>query len=76
MKNIINFLKKRKYFLFFVLIIFVLFNLFYFESKCESFADNGLINTDNLVEKIKKKTVEYEGVLNKMNKLKQDLDKM
>lgn len=76
MKSIINFLKNKKYLLFFALICFVFLNLFYFEKKCESFslADNkGLIKPDVLVEKLQKKIVEYDGVLKKMNEITNDV---
>lgn len=74
MKSIIQFLKKRKYLILVSLIAFVCINLFYFEYKCscENF-DGGLIKPDVLVEKLTNKIQEYEGVLEKMDKLKTDL---
>ena len=47
---------------------------FYFESKCESFS--GLVEPDQLVEKIKTKAGQFEEVLKKMNEVTKDLDNL
>lgn len=75
MKTVFQFIKKRKYVLMLLVFAFILFNLYYMSYKVESFEskNNGLIKTDVLVEKLRKKIDSYDKIIQKMKTIEKDI---
>lgn len=75
MKTVFQFIKKRKYVLMLLVFAFILFNLYYMSYKVESFEskNNGLIKTDVLVEKLRKKINSYDQIIQKMKIIEKEI---
>lgn len=75
MKNVLQFLKKRKYILAVLVFAFIVFNLYYMTHKIENFEskNNGLIKTDALVEKLRKKIGLYDQMVKKMKDIEKEI---
>ena len=75
MKTAFQFIKKRKYVLMLLVFAFILFNLYYMSYKIENFEskNNGLIKTDALVEKLRKKIDSYDKIVQKMKTIQSEI---
>ena len=75
MKTAFQFIKKRKYVLMVLVFSFILFNLYYMSYKIENFEskNNGLIKTDILVEKLRKKIDSYDKIIQKMKTIEKEI---
>lgn len=75
MKTAFQFIKKRKYVLMLLVFAFILFNLYYMSYKIENFEskNNGLIKTDVLVEKLRKKIDSYDQIIQKMKIIEKEI---
>lgn len=75
MKTAFQFIKKRKYVLMLLVFAFILFNLYYMSYKIENFEskNNGLIKTDVLVEKLRKKIDSYDKIIQKMKTIEKEI---